>query len=1446
MASNSRSDRDIASPRRTEAPGTPSEAPAEGEAQLDLTPAHDPTLVPSDMDAAAADPVPGAPTFPIVGIGASAGGLQAFQDFFAALPPSPDMAFVLVQHLSPVHESALAEIIQSQTQMSVTQVTDHPRVEPNRVYVIPPGKLLEMDDGHLQLVERSLERGRPTAVDHFLRSLVNAVGDRAVGVVLSGTGSDGSLGIRTLKEGGGLTMAQTPESSEYDGMPTSAIATGLVDLTGTPAELATRLVTVRDSASLVKVPAPDDEVPKTDEEALRAIFGHLRRRTGHDFTHYKRSTILRRLARRMQVAGVTSLPGYASYLRRTPDEASALLRDFLISVTQFFRDPDAFEVLEAEAFPSLFDGSRNQIRVWVPGCATGEEAYSLAILLCEHAATLDPRPDIQVFATDIDEQGLAIAREGVYPDVIAADVSPERLTRFFEPTAGGYRVKASLRESILFATHNLVADPPLSRLDLVSCRNVLIYFNNEFQERALHAFHYGLRPGGYLFLGSAEAPTPVADAFIELDKRCRVYRRREGGQVSAAAFAVAHRPARTATGAPTNGTAAAPQAGKGRVGKLLDRYRDWTLDQYAPARVLVDDRYDLLHVFGRAGDYLRDREGPVTHNIIDKVTTAFRIDLRTALYRAFSHGETVDTPFRRVEVGTDTRVVRLHVGMVGGEAAEDGLAEVVFIELDPVSIKALAPRVDDGDAVTPAMSSLENELLSVRQRLQQTIEENEAATEELKASNEELQSMNEELQSTSEELETSKEELQSINEELTTVNQELRTKVDEVSRSNSDLLNLMAATDVGILFLDRALHLQRYTPRAGDLFNVIPADVGRPFEHISHRIDHDDLASLARQVLDTLQPSTADVGTTDGRRFSLRTVPYRTVDDHIDGVVLSFVDVTDMEAAKAEANLRATLQEAVAQIGEVALVGGSLDDVFNAAVTQVRDALGADACKILTYEPDAHQLRLAAGVGWAEGSIGEATVSDDEFSQAGYTLLSRETVLVEDLSTETRFTAPPLLTSHGMKSGMSVAIPSLDPAVPYGVLGVHCDHCRPYSDADGRFLQSVANVLADAIVLHDKDAQIRSHLAEIEAYFEAVPVGVAIVDRDGVFVRVNQRLAELSGRPVETFAGTRAVDLNPLYSTTHEPYVTRVFETGLPVLNVEMRLPKRPEQDEAFDWLVSYFPIRDGEALQSVSIVVQDVTPLKRAQFALERLTEELESRVIERTAQVRQLATDLTGAEQRERARISQILHDELQQLLYAVQIKTQLLDQQVVAAIDESGTTHDIGRHREMIQKIQDILSLAIHTTRTLTVDLSPPILQGEGLCQSLEWLVPRMKEAHRLEVDLQCETDAMLNLAVHALVFQSVRELLFNIVKHAGVSEATVRVEADAKVLRVTVSDDGPGFDPAILDASSGRRVGLGLRAVRERLSLIGGGMDIDTGSGRGTTLTVFVPRSAIEVS
>ena len=1615
----------------------------------------------------------GGPTFPVVGIGASAGGLAAFQAFFEALPARPGMAFVLVQHLSPDHESALAEIVQQRTQMAVRQVDDHPVVEADCVYVIPPGKHLEIEDGRLRLVELRRDRGRPTAVDHFFRTLAQDVGERAVAVVLSGTGSDGALGLKAIKERAGLTLVQDPDDAGYDGMPNAAIATGLVDVTGTPAELADRLVGIRDAVDDGVAPVLGP-VRRGDEEALRTIFAHLRRRTGHDFTHYKRSTIRRRLARRLQVTGLETLPAYADHVRTDADETRALLRDFLISVTQFFRDPDAFEALDERVLPALFAGGPEAVRAWVPGCATGEEAYSVAMLLHEHAARLPSRPAVQVFATDIDEDAVAHARAGVYPESALADVAPDRRARFFEEAGSGHRVKQELRESVLFAVHNLISDPPFSRLDLVACRNVLIYFNREIQARAFRAFHYGLRPGGVLFLGSSEAPGSVTSAFEPLEERARIYRRRDVA-VPGVGFPVPPASDRGGAVGPRPPRPAGQGGGAGRGGGVLDRYAAWTLSRYGPPRLLVDERFDLTHVLGRAGDYLRDREGPVTQNAVDRVERAFQVDLRAALHRAFADGEPTDTPFRRVAVGGGERAVRLHVGPVGGAAASDGLVEVVFVELDAASLAALDARAPD-DAPPPDPDGLEDEVRRLRDELRATVEDRETSTEELRASNEELQSLNEELQSATEELETSREELQSMNEELHTVNDELKDKVGELTALNGDLQNLIASTDVGTLFLDRDLRLKRFTPRAAELFHVIPSDVGRPVGHLAHGARDADFEAVAREVQGTLVPVTRTVHAKGGRAHLLRAVPYRTADDRIDGVVLSFVDVTDLEEAQAAAAARAEQQAAVADLGALALGGAALGDLFDRAVARVRAVLGADAAKVLRLEPGG--LRLVAGVGWDDGLVGAAVVPDDVGSQAGYTLRSPDAVLVEDLAAEPRFVAPDLLTDHGVRSGVSVVVGGGADG-PFGVLGVHWRGPRAFSDDDGRFVQSVANVLGAAVERDRQATTIREQLGEIEAVYDTAPVGLAFIDRELRHRRINRRLAEINGRPVEEHLGRTVREIDPdlarfvepihrrvletgealvdyevtgadprdktqtrtwltsyvpqvnaeggvdginvvvrdvterrrkdevlaetarrlrvaleggqlgtfsrdfetgtitfdraardlLGAPAEEPFddalrrvvaddvdrvtgpmdraadpasgpdtyasdvrvrladgavrwvalrgevtfegegpdrrparldgvvldvtalkeaeeavrrqlgetdsyvnaipaalgvfdasgrlvranaraaamagrdpedmagltpadlypdgagalkaaLRRVLDTGEPVADLEVRAAAPADPGDERVWLASAYPVWDGEAVVGASVMLHDVTALTRARAELASLTEELEGRVRERTAQVRRLAADLTDAEQRERKRVAQVLHDDLQQLLYAVQFKIELARKAPdPAALDAT----------------EALVARAVQTTRSLTVDLSPPVLKGEGLEATLEWLALRMNEAYGIDVRVRAPGPVAVGSTVHVLLFQLVRELLFNVVKHAGTGEAEVRVARDGDDVRVEVVDRGAGFDP---DAR-GERAGFGLFSVRERVQLVGGTVAVESGAGRGTTVTVVCP-------
>lgn len=1631
------------------------------------------------------DAAPAAGAFPIVGIGASAGGLRAFQAFFSALPAQPGMAFVIVQHLSPDHESALAELIQSRTQMTVAQVDDRPDVEPNGVYVIPPGRHLEIEGGRLRLVEAHRDRGRPSTVDHFFRTLAGDMGDRAVGIVLSGTGSDGALGIKAIKERGGLAMAQAPADAEHGGMPRSALATDLIDVEGTAAELAQALVAIRDAADRLAVPTgTDDALAEDDHQALQAVFAHLREQTAHDFSDYKRTTILRRLARRLQVTGQPTLPRYAAYLRSDAGEVAALLRDFLISVTQFFRDAEAFEALQAEAVPALFEGKgpHDQVRVWVAGCATGEEAYSLAMLLCEYKDRLPDGPDVQVFATDIDEDALEHARRGVYSEVVAADVSAERLRRFFEVEGDAVRVRPEIRQKVLFARHNLLSDPPFSRLDLVTCRNVLIYFNRSVQEGVFATFHYALRPEGWLFLGAAEGPALLSKGFAPIDKPARIYQRRDGASEPRLPFASSgDRP----TSAPPRPHPAEP-APEG----IVERYRDWTLDQYAPPRLLVDENYDVTHVFGTAGDYLRDREGPTSQNVVDKVLRVLRIDLRTALFRAFSSGESTDTRFHRVTVGGHERVVRLHIGAVGGEAARDGRAEIVFIELDPVTVASLGVAIAEAgggdDEDTPdnrAIAHLEQELRQARKHLQQTLEEAEVSNEELKASNEELQSINEELQSTTEELETSKEELQSTNEELRTVNQELKSKVDELVRSNADLQNLMASTDIATLFLDRDLRLKRFTPRAADVFHVIPTDLGRPFDHLAHRLRSGDFGDVARRVLHTLVPEDLEVEADDGRHFRARVLPYWTVDDRVDGVVLTFVDVTELKGALDEGRRRAHQQAAVAALGVAALEGMPLGDLFDLACASATEILGADFAKVLRHRPEHHDLILQAGVGWADGLVGVGTVPDAVGSQAGYTLLAVAPVVVPDLALETRFTGPPLLHDHGVHSGVSVPIHG--PHGAWGVLGVHSQATRSFTEDDAQAIQSLANVLADAIrraadertiaeqlteietvygtapvglayldpdlryrrinqrlaeinglsveahigrrgaelfplladvvepllldvletgeaiedvefhgvtlqapsdprdwlcsyvpdldedgvvhgvsvvvrditarrraeaervaalaeldfvlssaevgvwsmdvatqdyrlddrtlavtrlslplafedamarvdpadvpeitaqlqaamagghdgpaylfnvrlrgddgvvrwievrgrflpdqgaagtlsgivydttPLHEARETARQRLSEIEAYFRSIPLVVSVLDLEGRYLRVNDEVTTFTGQPAEALIGQRAADLFPDLARLTDPLIATVLATGEPQLGVPAQTAAPSHPDRLRHWLLYVHPVVDEGETVAVTVGAQDISDLRQAQDELRALTTDLEARVEERTEQVRKLAIELTRAEETERERIAELLHDDLQQTLFGVQVQAKLL-------AHELGDSD--GPAAEALGQVRAMLAQAIHSARSLSAEFSPPVASNEGFTSSLTWLAHRVEEAHGLVVTVEGPDDLAIAPDLRVLLLRSLRELLFNVAKHAEVDRATIRLSATDGEVRVEVIDEGAGFDPS--EATRMRR-GLGLESIRRRLSLAGGRIEVASTPGAGTRVTLSAPASA----
>ncbi|MDP2449963.1 chemotaxis protein CheB, partial [Polaromonas sp.] len=796
-------------------------------------------------------------SFPIVGIGASAGGLAAFEAFFSGMPPDadPGMAFVLVQHLAPDHSSILAELVQRTTRMKVMEVVDGMAVQVNCAYIIPPNRDMAFLNGTLQLLEPSAPRGHRLPIDFLFRSLAQDQRERAIGIVLSGTGSDGTLGVRAIKGEGGMVMVQNPDSCEFDGMPRSAVATGMVDYELPPAEMPAKLMAYVAQA-FGSPPRPATDTAPVNENALKKIFILLRTQTGHDFSQYKTSTIYRRIERRMAVHQVDVIDSYVKFLQQTPVEVEALFRDLLIGVTNFFRDPEAFEVLEKQVIPKLFDGkpAGAVVRAWSAGCSTGEEAYSIAILLQERLELLRQSFKVQVFATDIDSRAIATARAGIYPASIVDDISPERLARFFtvEPDGGAYRVHKSIRDMLVFSEHDLIKDPPFSKLDLISCRNLMIYMSTDLQKKLIALFHYALMPGGMLFLGTSETVGEFGELFAVLDRKSKAYQRKEdfqGEKRAALGRFLSHRPTATAreVAQPLTAGQAAPAA-KLSLRQLTEQT---LLQQVTPTGALVNGQGDILYLHGRTGMFLEPAPGDAgINNILKMAREGLRRDLTTALHKAANSKERVHAQGLRVKTNGHFSQVNLTVCPVvhGSAAALESPLFVVILEEAPAVEAHAGPIVASQEGrsldVSAQIAELNEELQAKEEHLHSANEALETSNEELKSSNEEMQSMNEELQSTNEELETSKEELQSINEELATVNTELQTKVTDLSRANNDMNNLLAGTGIATVFVDHDLRILRFTPPATLIINLIRSDVGRPVGHIvSNLVGYDRLVA---------------------------------------------------------------------------------------------------------------------------------------------------------------------------------------------------------------------------------------------------------------------------------------------------------------------------------------------------------------------------------------------------------------------------------------------------------------------------------------------------------------------------------------------------------------------------------------------------------------------------
>ena len=1324
--------------------------------------------------------------FAVVAVGASAGGLEAFSQLLRAIPNNTGMAFVFIQHLDPKHHSMLSELLAKTSDMPVLEARNGASIKADHVYVIPPNVNMGMKGRQLQLTPRAAAPTLHTPVDFFMQSLAENREHRSVGVVLSGTASDGTRGLAAIKAEGGITFAQDEETAKYSGMPHSAAASGCVDFVLPPEKIGQELARISGHPYLNdyrEEPAGRTHAtkPKRPEPTFDRIFTLLRNAGGINFSLYKSGTVQRRTLRRMAIHKIDDVREYANFLEKHTKEVDELCQDLLIPVTSFFRDLEAFESLKSKVFPAILKdkSSKGSIRIWAPGCSTGEETYSLAITLLEFLGDRVSTFQIQLFGTDANERGIEKARTGIYPERVAQEVSPERLRRFFTKVEEGYRVSKTVRDLCVFAKQNLAEDPPFSRMNLVACRNLLIYLGPELQRKVVPVLHYALRPSGFLFLGTAESAAGFPELFVPVDKKHKIFVKKAVAGRLRYDFSANLYPRETEV------TDRITERNEVNLGREQQREADQiVLRSYAPPGVVVNENIEILQFRGAIGPYVEPAPGRASLHLFKIAKKEFVAELRAAVSQAKKSQTRVKRKSIEFRRNGQPRAVSISVEPLGS-SSENRQYLILFEQAllsAPITGRSTGRVLGGGRTAKKEIVNLRRRLAEAEEHFRFLIDSKEASDEEYQSANEEILSANEELQSTNEELETSKEELQSANEELNTVNDELHNRNLELDRLNSDLRNVLGSTTLPVVMVDRSLRIRRLTAASAKVLKIVPSDIGRPIMEIRPDIEVPNLDELIVSVIENLTPRELEIEDKYGHWHSLQIRPYRTTDDKIDGAVIVLADID--EAKQASERVRKSqlfMEETLATVREPLLV-----------LKQDLTVMYVNPSFLKTFEVrrEDTERRLLYDLGDEQWNIPKLRAMLEE-------VLSKDTPVV-DFEVDHDF-------PHLGKKVMLLNARKIEDGhndLPLMLLAIE--------DISDRRRSEKALVRLAAIVESSDDAMIGKRL-------------------DGTITTWNGGAARLFGYTAEEAIGQNVMLLIPPDRRAEEETILAKLRRGERVEHFDT---VRVRKDGGLvDVSVTISPVKDatGQVI-GASKVARDITDRKAAEKALQKAYERLETMVEERTASVRQLSLRLLSVQDEEHRSIARELHDSLGQDLAAMKMDVQRVLQKV-----------SDGRSGELLAKLSESLERCMSETRTISHLLHPPLIDELGFVAAAKWYAEGFSERSGIKVDLQLSNSAKrMPRAVELPLFRILQATLSNVHRHAQSPSVDIRFDISARQARLEVKDYGKGIDAELLEhfQASGAGVGIGLAGMRERLRELGGRLEVESDA-TGTLIRALVP-------